>query len=298
LSFNYYANTEIYDERSTWTDDSWKALDKKFIDALELGEETSTVNNVDNQATTDGGNTIGEILSTNPVESGQTGDISYQKVMDELRDNTKSYLEMVPNLLQKIMLNTNQGIVQFMNKDRLYKEGGLNISTGSQVDAPIYGAPSTIDSFTKNIFDLVKSEIKDRTNPIMKELDKTNWQSNVMDTITENMVKYISDLYGEFSNVLYTTSQEMVSFQQDYTRLINKMNLVATLTDGKIDKKNIPVVYSLSGTDEVSSTTTSVDPSVKSTENELWNDLNRTSNVLIDYQTLLKDNKITEEAYN
>jgi hypothetical protein len=35
LSFNYYANTEIYDERSTWTDDSWKVIDKKFIDSIE-----------------------------------------------------------------------------------------------------------------------------------------------------------------------------------------------------------------------------------------------------------------------
>ena len=298
LSFNYYANTEIYDERSTWTDDSWKALDKKFIDALELGEENSTVNNVTNQATNDGGNTIGEILSTNPVESGQTGDISYQKIMDEFRDNTKTYIEMVPNLLEKVMLNTNQGIVQFMNKDRLYNEGGLNISTSSQVDAPIYGAPSIIDKFTKDLFDLVKSEITDRTNPIMKELDKTNWQSNVMDSITENMILYVSDLYNDFSNVLYTTSQEMVSFQQDYSRIIRKLNLVGTLTDGKIGDKNLPISYTINGTTEVSSTTTSVNPSISSTEDEFWDDLNRASNVLIDYQTLLTDNKITEEAYD
>jgi len=298
LSFNYYANTEIYDERSTWTDDSWKALDKKFIDALELGEENATVNNVDNQATNDGGNTIGDILSTNPVESGQTGDISYQKIMDDFQTNTKTYMEMVPNLLQKVMLNSNQGIVQFMNKDRLYKEGGLNISTTSQVDAPIYGAPSTIDSFTKDLFDLVKSEITDRTNPIMRELDKTNWQSNVMDTITENMILYVSDLYSEFSNVMYTTSQEMVTFQQDYSRIIRKLNLVGTLTDGKIGDKNLPIVYSIEGTSEVSSTTTTVNPSISSTEDEFWDDLNSASNTLIDFQTLLLDNKITEEPYS
>jgi hypothetical protein len=298
LSFSYYANTEIYDERSTWTDDSWKALDKKFIDALELGEENSTVNNVENQATNDGGNTIGEILSTTPAGSGQTGEIRYQKIMDDFQSNTKSYMEMVPNLLQKVMLNTNQGIVQFMNKDRLYNEGGLNVSTTNQVDAPIYGAPSNVDKFTKDLFDLVKSEITDKTNPIMKELDKTIWQSNVIDTITENMISYVNDLYNDFSNVIYTTSQEMVSVQQEYTRIIRKLNLVGTLTDGKISDKNLPIVYSIEGTTDVSTTTTTVNPSISTTDDELWDDLNRASNTLIEFQTLLTDNKITEEPYD
>ena len=33
LSFNYYANTEIYDERATWTEDT-SALDKMVVDAI------------------------------------------------------------------------------------------------------------------------------------------------------------------------------------------------------------------------------------------------------------------------
>jgi hypothetical protein len=119
-----------------------------------------------------------------------------------------------------------------------------------------------------------------------------------MDSITENMILYVSDLYNDFSNVLYTTSQEMVSFQQDYSRIIRKLNLVGTLTDGKIGDKNLPIAYTINGTTEVSSTTTSVNPSISNTEDEFWDDLNRASNVLIDYQTLLTDNKITEEAYD
>ena len=41
-----------------------------------------------------------------------------------------------------------------------------------------------------------------------------------------------------------------------------------------------------------------MNPSISSTEDEFWDDLNRASNTLIDFQTLLSDNKITEEPYD
>ena len=48
LSFNFYANTEIYDDRADATDDSYKVLDKEFIKALNLEVPPPTINQVQN----------------------------------------------------------------------------------------------------------------------------------------------------------------------------------------------------------------------------------------------------------
>lgn len=125
LSFNYYANTEIYDERSVWTEDT-SALDKSVVDAILASQTLSTVINVDNPPTNNGGTTIGEIITNIPVPNGQTGEIGYQKIMDSLLTDTKTYFEAVVNQLQKLTLNTNYGIEQLVNDSRLYSKGTIS----------------------------------------------------------------------------------------------------------------------------------------------------------------------------
>jgi hypothetical protein len=294
LSFNYYANTEIYDERSTWTDDSWKVIDKKLIDSIEQSEQPATVANVENQRTNDGGTTIGEIITNIPVESGQTGEIAYQKIMDTLFDQTKGYIDAVPNLLEKIMLNTNQGIVQIISNNRLYSEGLLNVDLDEVGSAPIYGAPNKMDAKIKEIFDKVILEIQDQTNPIISELNTIEWQPKDLSAVITNMVDYINSLSSEFSNGIFTTIQELVLLEQDYVQNLRKINLVADLTDGKIIDKGVPRPYTLSGTDKVSESTTIDDDTITTTDDELWNDIARLQLTLEEYYEFLQDKKIFE----
>ena len=59
-SFNFYANTEIYDERATWTEDT-SALDATLIQSILNAQPPVTVDNVQTDIVNDGGNTIGDI---------------------------------------------------------------------------------------------------------------------------------------------------------------------------------------------------------------------------------------------
>jgi hypothetical protein len=121
LSFNYYANTEIYDERAVWTEDT-SALDKKIVDSLLNGEVSATKKDVVNQQPNDGGTTIGEIVTNIPVESGQTGEMSYQKIMDGLLDKTKNYYINTVNQIEIINNNTengNYGLVRLVNQSKI-----------------------------------------------------------------------------------------------------------------------------------------------------------------------------------
>ena len=294
LSFNYYANTEIYDERSTWTDDSWKVIDKKIIDSIEQSEQPATINNVTNQQTNDGGTTIGEIITNIPVESGQTGEIAYQKIMDTIFDQTKGYIDAVPNLLEQVMLNTNQGIVQIISNDRLYSEGLINIDLDDIGSAPIYGAPNKMDNKIKEIFDKVKLEIQDQTNPIISELNTIEWQPKDLAAVITNMTEYIDNLYPDFSSGIFTTMQELITIEQEYVQSIRKINLVADLTDGKIIDKGVPRPYSLSGTDKVSESTIAEDDTITTTDDELWNDLQKLHLLLEEYYEFLQNKRIFE----
>ena len=48
LSFNYYGNTEIYDERAVWTEDT-SALDKTILQSILDGEKSAKVSDVENK---------------------------------------------------------------------------------------------------------------------------------------------------------------------------------------------------------------------------------------------------------
>ena len=73
LSFNFYANTEVYDERATETDFSLTKLDKELFDSLLEGEESINESDAAQTKTNNGGDTIGTILTTDNVTNGQTG---------------------------------------------------------------------------------------------------------------------------------------------------------------------------------------------------------------------------------
>ena len=63
LSFNYYANTEIYDERAVPTEDT-SAMDMEIFNSIVKGETKTNVNNIASQINNNGGTTIGQILTT------------------------------------------------------------------------------------------------------------------------------------------------------------------------------------------------------------------------------------------
>jgi outer membrane protein OmpA-like peptidoglycan-associated protein len=253
LSFNYYANTEIYDERSVWTEDT-SALDKSVVDAILASQTPATVANVDNPPTNNGGTTIGEIITNIPVPNGQTGEIGYQKIMDSLLTDTKTYFEAVVNQLQKLTLNTNYGIEQLVNDSRLYSKG--TISAGTTYDVEIYGKPEGVEKRLEDLFKKVIDDINsfDEPNPILEVLlKKFDDDSPAIRGVRQNMVDYITSLSSTFASEITTITQELTIQQQTYIQNIRKLNLISSKTDGKILDSNTPRVYNIKGTDQISS---------------------------------------------
>ena len=267
LSFNFYANTEVYDERATETDFSLTKLDKELFDSLLQGEEGVNENDAVPSKTNNGGDTIGTILTTDNVTGGQTGTTSFQSIMDGLLNDSKQYFTTIFNQLDKIQQISNYGIVQMVTKKRKYEKGKIN-----NYDGQIFGKPDDLNTEFQSLFKLCVQNVNNGTNPIISKLknDYPSITDNDIREIKKNMVSYLNNLSSSFPNEIQIPIQEMVNVQTNLIQTIRKINLVCDKTDGKILNTGVASVYNLSPTADVSKGSTFI-----STYYELISDYNR-----------------------
>ena len=264
LSFNYYANTEIYDERSVWTDDSFQKIDKALITELLKNDPLETLNNVDNPPQNGFGDTIGTILNYNNVPSGQTGEMSYQTFMDKVLGSTPEYLITLTNKLESVTSQFNYGILQMLNQKRNYTIGNI-YQTGNEDEILLYGKPSIEESGTngKNVFtvlfDSVREDVTNDTNPIIKYLidNYNDLTANDLTNIKKNINSYVTKL-NTMSNDVQTIINDICVMEQNYVSDFKKMELInggpgqgtPTPIDGKKLETGLPLVYYLTVVDD------------------------------------------------
>jgi hypothetical protein len=276
LSFNYYANTEIYDERAVATEDT-SALDKEIVESIIASETPATVNNVDTQQTNNGGTTIGTIITNIPVTSGQTGEISYGEIMDKLLTETKNYFETVVNKLESVFLQYSYPVSWMLSnepkyyKGELYRGNDLNplpgpINKELTYTIGIFGKSDKYQDFISNEVKGAISDIDENKNPIIFEL-LNKFTPEQLPVVKSNMKEYLTNLEKTFINGLTTITQELTDFQQNYVQIIRKINLVVTKTDGKILETNLPRIYSVLGINGAGQ-----EPDKKNTYTELIDD--------------------------
>jgi hypothetical protein len=290
LSFNYYANTEIYDERSTWTDDSWKALDKQYFQ--DILDAQPTVTNVDNQQTNTAGETIGQIQTTVNSESGQTGDITYMKIMDSLLDVTKEYYVNMVNQPETMTKSYNNGVWQLITKDTQYINGEFNLNSSS-IPVPIYGK-SDFESKIDELFTKTIEDIDNNYNFIIDGLIIENFNEATIREVKSNLKKYINDYKVNFSLGVTSIVNNLVDQQTNMVQVFRKINFVTTLSDGVIiDLK--PKIYNILGTPEISKLS---NPEPSDTYDELWNDFRAVGVNLEKFNNFLETNSINLKNYN
>lgn len=280
LSFNFYANTEVYDERATTTEDTSK-LDKEIVDALINNLPPVTTNQAAVPQPNPGGNTIGNIITNIPVTGGQTGETAYSTIMDSLLTETKNYFNLVTNKLESINNNYNYGVVQLLDANRNYFKGDINLG-GSKKPIQIYGKPE-YQEYVKNAFTQIIKDIDDGTNLIIAELKKIyNGAITPVPLIQANLKKYIQDLQSTFENGIATTMQELVGVEQNYVQIIRKLNVVLDKLDGKILETGKPRMYGLTGIPLTP-------PLVGDSYTQLQTDYGKLENVIMDKTTGFND---------
>jgi len=253
LSFNYYANTEMYDERATATEDT-KKIDLETIEALDLSVPFSQ-QDAAGGGDRDGGTTIGEITSQNITNSGQTitGTIKYQQNMDDLIGNTKTYSDALTKTLEDINEEFGQSGLFMFTKDRKYINGSMK-TTANQTD--LYGKSEKLQDKIDTLFSEIKKDVDNETSPLL--IDGSNTFSQVPSFKKSEIRKYknkvneiLASYKDNFSITMNDIQSDLISAEQDLIYNIDRLNYVYSLNDGFIQPNGQVVIYSLSATTNV-----------------------------------------------
>jgi len=238
LSFNYYANTEIYDERATATE-STEARDKYMVEKILVNQPKVTTSDVVNQQPKRGGESIGTI-------SGEE-DIDYTKFVKDYWNSTKEYFETYVNINATIGKNYNIGILDLLYADRDYSKGTAEFTP--EIEVPIYGKPSNVEDKLDKLFDKVNGDISNRTDPFMQIVVNNDQSITNSDKreIENKLKEYVTGIKPDFITNVSNSVNDLVLLQQDYIQYIRKANLVLSKTDGIMNSNNEPDVYDISG---------------------------------------------------
>lgn len=240
LSFNYYANTEIYDERATATEDVTK-LDQIVLQGIK--EKEVAPPEVQNKQQNGGGTTIGVITESNVAESGETGNITYRVIMKSLVDEAQNYFGTVVGKCDSIATAYNYGILQIITKNRDYIKGEIG-----DENTLIFGKSVEVETSVNNLFDKVINDISNNNNVIISGFTSVGFSGDgvVVTTIRDNMIKYIKAVNTDFVSGLNIELQSLLEQEQKLINIIDKLNFVNLGYDGKIKSDGSPLVYNLS----------------------------------------------------
>ena len=262
LTFNYYANTEIYDDRSDVTDTSYQVIDKQFLDYFNIQVPPPTVNQVQNNEGSSNGNTIGVVTSATTTASGDTGLINYQAYFNGLIDATQTYFNNVINKNKEVFKQYNNGIRQFWTFDRGYTSGNLTYLTNTSTN--LFGKPRNVETKINEIFNEFVDDIENENECLISFIKGTpinskNFSSKVISTLKTNYKNYIKTTKkNNFISALTKTIQDFSILQQTYVNWLSKANTISFRgdstekygTDGYQQSNGNIQLYYISGTTE------------------------------------------------
>lgn len=287
LTFNYYANTEIYDDRADATDiDSSLVIDKDFL----TGPRTPPRPTVNGAAANNGQNnnsTIGNLISSSVDISGvTTGVISYRDFMNKFVIDTQTYFTDVVNKSKETVAQYNNAVRQQWMLERNYTSGHLRVDT---VPISLFGKSSNVEKRFDIIFEELDKNIKDNDEGFIQYISENskNLPNSLIKAIKQNYRNFVSLKRGSFTNGISTITQSLVNQQQTYLQTLARVNTITldgqTGTDGFQSPNGSVVIYSTTGTTEVSPTSNSLN-----TYDELIQDTLKVRQDIIAFNTIIE----------
>ena len=262
LTFNYYANTEIYDDRADVTDTSYKVLDKNFLNSIGAQPPAATNNQTQNLNGQSNSSTIGTILTNFITETSENGRITYKEYMNKFVSETQTYFQNVVNKQQEILQQYNHGMMQIVTSERKYINGNV-LPNGSE-SIKIMGKPESMESKVNKIFkdyeDDLESNNENEMDLFIKWMENPskNFNPKVRRQLKQNMKNFVKSKKGNFLGSATKIVQDLSIQQQNLLGYLSRANtliygqtLGSTGTDGLQQANGNVKVYIISGTTEV-----------------------------------------------
>jgi hypothetical protein len=250
LTFNYFANTEMYDERAEATEPT-DAIDNALIQAIWNEEPLAPINNVNDVS--DNGKTFGDIIQANQSSGGtQTGQIQYDALFNGFIDVVQNYFTDTLSNYVSFVEEYNQGLWYQINYKSNYSTGFFNATDFNSTEkvitnifGKIYDYQTPIDETAALLFDAIDNNqdyysIKINENPFFTPSEKTK--------LINNYKIFITDTLLENFNRVEIYIQDSVQSQLNMTLYMAKMDYISFSGDGKTLPDNTSKLYSLTGT--------------------------------------------------
>jgi outer membrane protein OmpA-like peptidoglycan-associated protein len=289
LTFNYYGNTEMWDERADTTDQSYKVIDRDFLQSIGALIQPPTINQADVNNSLSNNETIGTITGERITTNGEIGPINYTSFMDKFLTETQNYFTNTINKNREVVRQYNNGVRQLWSVQRNYTKG--NFVSNSTV-TEIFGKPINIEQNLNKVFeDFAKSIGETNSNQdkfITYIYDPTlNLSINTKRTIKENYLNFVKLKRGIFPNAITQVIQSTVNAEQNYLQYVSRANTIgygalssSQGTDGLQIPNGNTIVYDISGTDKV------FDKKETNTFNEMMTDIGKIQTGLIDFNQI------------
>ena len=292
LTFNYYANTEIYDDRADVTDiESSRVLDQIFL-AGQTPPPIPGTNNTPSNSGQNNNSAIGNIVTSSTDTSGvTTGVISYSAFMDRVVSETQTYFTNVVNKSKETVNQYNNAVRQQWMLERNYTNGNLL----SNEPAVLFGKPNNVEKRFDEIFIELEKNIKDGNEGFIQYVSEPsiNLPASVIRTLKENYFNLVSRKRGSFQNAISSISQSLVNQEQSYIQTLGRVNTIVfdpnltnKGTDG-LQANNGPVtIYITSGTTDVHPSATSAN-----TFSELVEDIQKIETDIRGFNAVIQSRK-------
>lgn len=293
LSFNFFANTEMYDDRAvlTVTDDdpdeqAWIAENSDLIKNVGLENPEGTADETDERDTSaNDGITIGDRTNSYGGTTGQTGTINYKNNWNDLSNAAYEYITSTNNDLFNYVRNQNYAGLQIFFDEKEMFEGEYTVATSTGPTGTfgnLIGKSKGWEIRLKKLEDAYKVKIENGTTYIQSlAIDLTPTQEDDLKTYLLEQLDYnILDYEIEFTQL----DLDLKASTLKYVKNINSLNIINSGFDGYGENGKWTVLQ-LSGGSETYPVANGVTAPTDTLE-ELGNDYNYLTNLITCYSQI------------
>jgi hypothetical protein len=307
LTFNYYANTEIYDDRADTTDLSYQVIDADFLKTIGSNVQPPTINQAPVQNGQSNDKPIGTVTSNVISQTGQTGSINYSTFMDMVVLQTQSYFTNVVNKNRETLNQYNNAVRQQWMMERTYTDGSFLITKNKKDNTVLFGKPYNLEKRTDEIFGQLEKDIKDGNEGFIQFISDTSkiFSNRLVNQVKENYSNYVKNKRSSFQNAITNITNGMVGAQQNYMGYLGRVNTITysavtnSGTDGYQQKNGAVISYNIYPTTEVDASSTGA----SNTLTEIENDVIKINSGITEFNTIVETSspftyRVNNESYS
>ena len=293
LSFNFFGNTEMYDDRAvlTVTDDdpdeqAWIAENSDLINNTGLENPEGTADETDERDTSaNDGITIGDRTNSYGGMTGQTGTINYKNNWNDLNSAAYEYISSTNNDLFKYVSSQNYAGLHIFFSEKQMFEGEYTVATSTGpigTSGNLIGTSKGWEIRLKELKDTYKSKIEAGTTYIQTSANNlTTGQENDLKTF---LLEQLETSIDEYNYQFTQLDLDLKASTLKYVKNINALNIINGGGDG-YGENGKWTVLKLSGGSETYPVANGVVAPANTLE-ELGNDYNYLTNIITCYSKI------------